>query len=395
LHILYSHRVQSRDGQSVHIDDLVAAFREQRHEVLVIRPNAYIKADFGGESAFIGLFRRLLPRAFAEFAELLYNFSAFMRLRAAFLKFEPDFVYERYALYHLAGFLLKRLYQVPFYLEVNSPLAEERARYGGLALRWVARKLERLTWRSADRIFAVSGVLAEMIGASGVPAERITVIPNGIDTTAFPSGLYQAQPEAPVTIGFVGFMRDWHGLDRIIAGLAEAANPAITLIVAGDGPARPALERQAESLGVGPLVQFLGTQQRQDIPELIRRFDIALQPRAVSYASPLKLFEYMASGCAIVAPDQPNIREILQDGETALLFDPDEPVALWSCIRRLAAEPGLREALGAAARRTIDARDYTWQGNATRVIAAVATDAARRVASVGASPLPDRSEQHE
>jgi len=49
----------------VHIDDLVAAFREQRHEVLVIGPNAYIKADFGGESAFIGLFRRLLPRAFA------------------------------------------------------------------------------------------------------------------------------------------------------------------------------------------------------------------------------------------------------------------------------------------------------------------------------------------
>lgn len=390
MRILYSHRVQSRDGQSVHIDELVAAFRAQGHEVLVVGPGAYVKANFGGESAFIGLFRRLFPRVLAEIAELLYNFSAVIRLRAAFVRFHPDFVYERYALYHLAGLALKRWYRVPLYLEVNSPLAEERARYAGLALGWFARKLERLTWRSADRIFAVSGVLAEMIAASGVSAEQITVIPNGIDRATFPPAPYRAQPESPVTIGFVGFVRDWHGLDKVITGLAEPANSAINLIVAGDGPVRPTLERQAESLGVGPLVQFLGTQQRTDIPKLLRRFDIALQPQAVLYASPLKLFEYMASGCAIVAPDQPNIREIVQDGENALLFDPNQPSALWSAIRRLAADPGLREALGAAARRTLDARDYTWHGNARRVIAAVVADSALRP-SAEASPLPGRS----
>jgi glycosyltransferase involved in cell wall biosynthesis len=120
-----------------------------------------------------------------------------------------------------------------------------------------------------------------------------------------------------------------------------------------------------------------------------------LQPRAVRYASPLKLFEYMACGRAIVAPNQPNIREILTSGENAILFDPEESGALWRAIRHLAADPQLRERLGCAARRTLDERDYTWQGNASKVIDAVATDLGRHgVAANAALPL-DRSVRHE
>ena len=60
----------------------------------------------------------------------------------------------------------------------------------------------------------------------------------------------------------------------------------------------------------------------------------------VDYASPLKIFDYMAAGRAIVAPDQENIREILRDGETALLFDPSRPEAMWQAIARLARDAG-------------------------------------------------------
>jgi glycosyltransferase involved in cell wall biosynthesis len=363
----------------VHIDELVAAFRQQGHDVRVVGPHVYTQTGFGGESALVATVRRLLPRALGELAELLYNISMFRRLHTAFADFSPDFVYERYSLYHLAGVLLKRFCRAPLYLEVNSPLVDERARFGGLALTRLARKLERRTWRSADRIFVVSGVLAQIVADAGVPRARITVVPNGVDRRAFPLSPHEPAAEGAVTIGFIGFMRDWHGLDAVLEGLArEPADPPIRLVIAGDGPARPALERQAEALGLGPRVQFIGIQQREDIPELIRQFDIALQPKAVSYASPLKLFEYMAAGRAIVAPNQPNIREILSDGETALLFDPDDPKAVWAAIRRLLVAPALREALGAAARQTLDARDYTWEGNAARVTGAVAIDAAQR-----------------
>ena len=116
-------------------------------------------------------------------------------------------------------------------------------------------------------------------------------------------------------------------------------------------------------------MRFTGLAPRAQIPALVAGFDIALQPSAVAYASPLKIFEYMAAGCAIVAPDQPNIREILRDGETALLFAPGDAAAMWQAVRRLAADPALRARLGGAAKAEIAARDFTWEGNARRVVA--------------------------
>ncbi len=388
MRILYSHRVQSRDGQSVHIEELVAAFRQLGHEVLVVGPRLYERAEFGGDSRLIAALRRHLPGALCEIAEILYNLLAFLRLRRACRRFAPDIVYERYNLYYLAGTLLRRRYRIPYCLEVNAPLAQERERFGDLALAPLARRLERLVWRSADRVFVVTRVLADSVAAAGVPRERILVTPNGIDPEPFLSPPYRARPGAAVTIGFVGFVREWHGLDGVIAGLAaDPADPPIRLLIAGDGPARPALERQAAALGVAARVQFAGFQPRRAIPDLIRQFDIALQPRAVPYASPLKLFEYMACGRAIVAPDQPNMREILEDGVSALLFNPDEPGALWRAIGRLARDPQLRERLGHGARQALEARQFTWRENAARVIAAASL--LRRAAE--AAPGADQS----
>jgi glycosyltransferase involved in cell wall biosynthesis len=149
---------------------------------------------------------------------------------------------------------------------------------------------------------------------------------------------------------------------------ADTATP-LELVVVGDGPAVPALRQQAAALGVADRVQIVGLVAHEAIPGLVAGFDIALQPRVVAYASPLKLFEYMAAGKAIVAPDQPNIREVLVDGETALLFDPAASDTMWTAIRRLVADPLLRRGLGAAASAEIARRGYTWRANAQRVVA--------------------------
>jgi len=125
----------------------------------------------------------------------------------------------------------------------------------------------------------------------------------------------------------------------------------------------------AVELGVTDRVTFSGLVPHAQVPAAVAGFDIALQPRVVDYASPLKIFDYMAAGRAIVAPDQPNIREVLTHERTALLFDPDRPGALWAAIARLLAAPDLRQRLGAAARAELEARDYTWRGNATRIVA--------------------------
>jgi glycosyltransferase involved in cell wall biosynthesis len=369
MRILYSHRIQSRDGQSVHLEAMVAALRAAGHEVLVVGPGLYEQAAFGGESRLVALIRSRLPGFVGTLAELAYNVPAFVRLWREARRFGPELIYERYNLFYLAGIWLARLLRVRLFLEVNAPLAPERAAHGGLGLGGLASRLEAHVWRSADRVLAVTGVLKRMIADAGVPAERIEVIPNGIDPGEFAHAAPPDRSDSRVVLGFVGFVRDWHGLDAVIAAMADARDLPMELVVVGDGPARPALERQASELGLANRVHFTGVQSRERIPGLVAGFDIALQPRVVDYASPLKVFEYMAAGRAIAAPDQENIREILRDGETALLFDPSRPDAMWHAVLRLAADAGLRRRLGAAAAADIVQRDFTWAGNARRVAA--------------------------
>lgn len=374
MRILYSHRIQSRDGQSVHVEELVAAFRELGHEVMVVAPGFYRSARFGEESRIVAALRRLLPRAIAELAELAYNISAYRQLHAACAALRPDLIYERYNLYFLAGAWLARRTGIRFFLEVNAPLADERARHGGLRLRTLARAGERHVWRTANRVLAVTEVLAARIAETGVPPCRLRVVPNGVTLERYAVG----QPAARTPLlGFVGFVRDWHGLDTVLRGMADHPEAACDFTIVGDGPARPALAALADRLGIAGRVRFTGIVPHAAIPAIVADFDIGLQPRVVDYASPLKIFDYMAAGRAIVAPDQPNIREILEHGRTALLFDPTAPGAMWQAVTRLLADPALRHRLGAAARTELQARDYTWRGNAARIVAwAEAGDAA-------------------
>ena len=364
MRILYSHRIQSHDGQGVHIEELVRALREAGHEVRVVGPSFYDQAGFGGESRTVARLRRLLPGFLGELAELAYNLPAYRRLHAAWREMQPDIVYERCNLYFLAGAWLARRHKIRLLLEVNSPLADERAKHGGLRLAWLARRLEHWTWRSASKVLPVTHVLAGILEAAGVPRERIAVVPNGIDLARFPP-----RPPAPadgsVTLGFVGFVRAWHGLDRVIEDMA--AGPGHTrLVVVGDGPAVPDLKALAARLGLSDRVRLTGLVQPEDVPALVTGFDIALQPSATPYASPLKIFDYMAAGCAIVAPSQPNIREILADRRTALLFAEG---GMWEALQTLISDPGLRSRLGQAARAELERQNYTWAGNAARVVA--------------------------
>lgn len=366
MRILYSHRIQSRDGQSVHVDEMVRAMREAGHEVLVVGPRFYEQSEFGGESRTVALIRRLLPGAAGELAELAYNLPAYRRLARACAEFRPDAIYERYNLYYLAGAWLARRRRLPLLLEVNSPLADERIRFGGLRLHRLAHAAERRVWRAATRVLPVTGVLADIVAGEGVPRDRISVVPNGIVLARFPTPVPRPAPDV-LRLGFVGFVRSWHGMDGVLRAIGAETTRPVGLTVIGDGPARAELEALAAELGIAERVHFSGLVDHAEVPGHVAGFDIALQPKVTAYASPLKIFDYMAAGCAIVAPDQPNIREVLQHEQTALLFDPEAEGAMWQAIRRLIDDPALRLRLGAAARAELETRDYTWAGNARRV----------------------------
>ncbi len=388
MKILYHHRTASKDGQAVHIEEMIQALRELGHEVIVSAPAGADAQEFGASDGLVDRIRAHLPKAVYELLELGYSLAAYRRLAALARQHRPDVIYERYNLYLLAGVWLHRRLGLPLLLEVNSPLAEERARYGGLAFPRLARRLEAWTWRGADRVLPVTRVLAGYLTRAGVPESHIQVIPNGINRAHFDAAPDNASAKASlgledqVVLGFTGFVRDWHGIDRVIDWMARHRKDARThLLVVGDGPVREALEAQAARLGIAEQVTFTGLVHRDKVPEMVAAFDIALQPAVTHYASPLKLFEYLALGKAVIAPREPNLMEVLSDGDNAKLFDAHTPGAFEAALDELLTDVGLRVRLGEGARRSIETRRLTWLENARRVIDMAASLARTRGAA--------------
>ena len=379
MKILYHHRTASKDGQAVHIEEMIHALKKRGHEVRVVAPGQG-SADGAGDGplgAKVGWVHRLkavLPKALYELLELGYSLVAYRRLAAAARRFQPDVLYERYNLFLLSGLMLKRRTGIPMLLEVNSPLVYERCHYGGLALAGVGRWAEGTAWRGADYVLPVTEVLAGHVRDYGVPAERIRVIPNGINVEQF--ALAPTPDEAKrrlglegrCVLGFTGFVRDWHGVDRVIRWMATPAAPANTyLLIVGDGPVRQELEQLAAQLGLRDRFRVTGVIPRERVPEHVAAFDISLQPAVTPYASPLKLIEYLALGKAIVAPREPNLLEVLSDDLNARMFDKAAPNGLETALTDLATSAELRARLADEAAKTIARLRLTWDGNAERV----------------------------
>lgn len=376
MRILFHHRIASRDGQAVHIEELTAALAALGHETVIVGPAGWAETGFGGSNRLVDAIKRSIPGAAYELLELAYNLRAFLRLYVAVRRERPDVIYERFNLFLLAGIWVRRLTGIPLLLEVNAPLFEERAKNDGLKLHALGRWVQGLLWRNADRVLPVTEVLAGFVRAYGVPADRITVIPNGIDPERFAGApdnetASRALGLKPgLVLGFTGFIRGWNAVDRMLDMAAEhGTRLGLQVLVVGDGPAREALQNHAAVLGISDRLTITGVVGRDDIARHVAAFDIAVIPGVTPYASPLKLFEYMVLGRAIVAPDMPNIREILTDGVDALLFDPKAEGAMEAVLLRLAEDAALRARLGAGAQARVFSVPLTWRRNAQRVAA--------------------------
>lgn len=374
MRVLYHHRTTASDGSAVHINGLICALRDQGAEVHVVAPKIATTIAGGNGSSGLNRLRRKLPRTIHELAELSYNVPEVRALRKAVVDFRPDVIYQRSNLYLLSGAHVANTENLPLIEEVNAPYYRERSQFGGIAWPAMARWAERRAWRQADAIVAVTRVLADIVAEQGIPADRLYVMPNGIDEGLLDPSAYDPQAKERLqlspylVLGFTGFVREWNGLEAVLEQLTRPEGRTWFLMIVGDGPAREALEQRARELGVAERLRFTGLLQRSDISAHVSAFDIALQPAANPYASPLKLFEYLALGRAIVAPDQPNIREVLQHEENAILFAPGDASSLAAAIARLASSGSLRLRIGAAARAAIQHQHFTWRNNARRVL---------------------------
>lgn len=383
MRILYHHRTQGEEPESIHISAIVAALRALGHEVRVVGPVDIEQHD--SAAARDGAARRhplvriknAVPRAAIELLQVAYNLVAWRRLDRAMREFSPDFVYERYALYGFAGSMVARRRGVPLILEVNTPYAQAWAKYYGLNLQRLARWIERRTLQAADHIITVTQEQAKLLRAVGVKAERITVSHNAID----PQWFDQQRANAPqlrdrlglkgVVIGFVGTMNRWQGIPKFgqVITRVLARHPDASFLLVGDGEFRQALEDDCRAQGLLDRVVFAGRQAHARIPSFVAAMDIAVLLDSNTYGSPMKIFEYWGMGKPVIAPSVPPVLEVLRDGETGLLIEPGNAEQLAERIVELARDPAQRERLGAAGRAHVRAH-HTWRNNAEQIMQA-------------------------
>jgi PEP-CTERM/exosortase A-associated glycosyltransferase len=197
----------------------------------------------------------------------------------------------------------------------------------------LTRAMETHALRRVDHAFTICEGLRSDIVARGIPAERVTVIPNAVDIELFqPSqGADEAlRAELGLTgctvLGFLGSFYAYEGLDLLLAALPAilAHRPEVRVLLVGGGPQEAALKAQAQQLGVADKVIFTGRVPHAQVARYYDQVDLLVYPRhsmrLTELVTPLKPLEAMAQSRVLLASDVGGHRELIRDGETGRLF---------------------------------------------------------------------------
>jgi glycosyltransferase involved in cell wall biosynthesis len=295
---------------------------------------------------------------------------------------EPD-VLHAHSPYRcgLPALAVSRRLRLPLVYEVRglweeSAVAGGRFRSGDVKYRFWRRK-ETQAMKGADAVVCICEALRSEVVRRGVPAERVFVVPNAADTSVFRSRAKEP-PESipgqvsevrrrlrPHTLGYVGSLRRLEGVDELVRAAAEVVRRGhdISLLVVGDGPDLDELKALAAQEGIADRSVFTGQVPHEHVSYYYDCMDIFVLSRpalrVTELVTPLKPLEAMAMGKALVASDLPSLREIVEEGQTGLLYRPGHPDDLADKCARLLQDAPLRLRLGQAAQQWVQ-QERTW-----------------------------------
>lgn len=384
MNILYHHRTLGDGAEGIHIKEMINAFEELGHKVEVVSPIGEKTNIKTRKTVILNKIKPLIPGFFYEIMELGYNFYGFYILSRAAKAFNPDFIYDRYITYNASSILVGKKLKIPVILEVNAPLALERTqeRDERLYFKIIANYLEKWVCANSLKTVVVSTPLKEYLIAIGVPEEKISVMPNGVNPKKFlPFNgkdkhlMDQLKiKDKKLIIGFLGILRPWHGIDLILETFRElfGINKHIHLLIVGDGPIKDDIERKIRAYKLKESVTITGRISHKEIFRYINLFDIAVSPKTTFYASPMKILEYMALKKPVVAPDTDNIKDIISHNEDGILFIRDDHNSLKEAILNLIRDKRKAKILGEKARQKV-CLERNWVCNAREIIKYVQT----------------------
>jgi glycosyltransferase involved in cell wall biosynthesis len=358
------------------------ALARRGHEVtLLVRPDVITPprdpVEFYGLLPVAGLFVRRVARSrFATLSRARYLAAA---LKHASGVRHADAVLTRDLGVAAALLRLPRAMRPPIVYESHGFAPTVAAEMPALltggrgATRAKLRRLfrrEHRVWRGADGYATLTQHLADELHSRFSRRGFVRVVPDGVRLS--PGRSFAPRPiRSPAIVGYAGHLYPWKGVDILLEALVQL--PGTQGLIVGGLPAEADLQRTrdlAGRLGLASRVTFTGWIEPPLVAQALDNADVLVLPNtatkiSASYTSPLKLFEYLAMGKPIVASDLPSIREVLTNGENAVLITPSDAAALAGGIRQLIDDGAFAERL--ARRAFEDAGAFSWDKRAERI----------------------------
>lgn len=363
-----THPEAERTGPRSHVLGVINAFQKIGYEVKPYIVGDRIPKIFvgkGSEQAINSNFFRTLT------VDVIRIIGGFINAQKAYKELggQVDWVYERFGAFQAMGMPFKR-HSIPWILETNALVYEEaKFERKSLVLYNLARRTEIKAYQECDVLVCVSEVLKErLVQEAGISDEKILVVPNGVDTDLInpekypPKYLFDG-----FTIGFVGTLDAWQGLDLLINALdslKKETGMVVNLVVIGDGPMQEKWENLTHQLGLTSQVRFVGRLPQIEVLPILAGCDVGylghldLQGRKV-YRSPLKLYEYMGMGKPVLTPILEDTQILVHEGKTGFFFQENNLEEIkQSIIRAYKSRDQLAE-MGRKAREEIVV-NHTW-----------------------------------
>lgn len=369
LYVATDQTVPGATGGSVHVEEVARGLAERGHEV-------HIMTHGDPEAAEV---YRLHP-ARPLFEHQMFRWTAAKQVGNLIDRLGVDVVLERY--YNFAGEGLRAAYRrgIPSVLEVNSPVID----HPGSMKAWLDqlllfRPMRCLREEQCRKASAIVTPLPSIIPAT-VPREKIHPIHWGANVETFQPGLTPRGPSAETPIPpdarvvvFSGSFRHWHGADVLVRAAAmvlekEKGSKAFFLFL-GTGPGHTTVTEEIERLGIASRCHLAGAVPYNLMPHYLARCHIGVAPYQPSrhgqmqlgfYWSPLKIFEYMATGLPVVALDIDPLREIIREGREGRLVEERDEKGWAEAITELVGSPELCDEMGSSARERV-VSGYSWQ----------------------------------
>jgi glycosyltransferase involved in cell wall biosynthesis len=296
--------------------------------------------------------------------------QAVLRLRQVVEEHEIDVVHAHWAIpMGFVGALVKRATRTPLVISTHGRDVYVNPEAGAIVpTLWYVRPFLKFALRQADGMIAVSRDCRHYAVEAGAPPERVTVISNGVDTARFSprevdgTEIRSQLDVSPATrlILFVGSLTAYKGVDTLLRAMTNlvVAEPDAVAMIIGDGPEREALTALRDALGLRNRVIFLGSVPNSELATYENGCDVFVLPsRRESFG--IAVVEAMACARPVIGTRVGGLREIIDDGETGILVEPDRPEELAIAILEVLRDRLYARHLGDNARRKVEVA-FNW-----------------------------------